>query len=427
MLALALVVLLAPSAATAETYERTGSYLDFATRPKVTDRPDVSFDAAGVPRLARNGRLVYNPVTISNHGLERFSLWATSGDEAELARAKSAADWLVANQRLPSGIWVYDYDFTVGGMGVTLRAPWSSAMAQGVAISLLTRMYAETGDPAYLSAAEAGTAPLDVPVSRGGHVTGFWRNPSKPFYEEYPTQPASYALNGFMFTLFGLYDLAEAGSSTGRRLFDSGIDTLKAALPYYDTPSGLSAYHLGHLTSPPRRVHSALSYHAIHVMQLRFLASVAPSETFDRYADRWAAYVPPTPRPRPAPPAAGEPRPARPIVPAPDRSRPVVSSLGLLARPRVGGRGVRVRLSLSEPSKVRFELARRRRARATRFSRLIRAGAGPHRLRIAVPPYHAGLRAGRFWMRVVARDAAGNASRPAYLRFRVLPRRAHRP
>ena len=65
------------------------------------------------------------------------------------------------------------------------------------------------------------------------------------WYEEYPTQPSSFVLNGFIFSLLGLYDLAEAArdanvKSDAGQLYADGLRSLKALAMLYDT--GTSGY-----------------------------------------------------------------------------------------------------------------------------------------------------------------------------------------
>lgn len=70
-------------------------------------------------------------------------------------------------------------------------------------------------------------------------------------YEEYPTTPPSFVLNGFIYSLLGLYDLnSTAPSNIGReagQLFNQGMLSLKKMLLLYDTGSGTS-YDLRHLS-----------------------------------------------------------------------------------------------------------------------------------------------------------------------------------
>lgn len=97
-------------------------------------------------------------------------------------------------------------------------------MGQGHAISVLARaFYHSGGDQKYLKAALNGLKPFRwviqccrlrvkkvckicrVVSSDGGVLATFLNK--YHWYEEYPTQPASFVLNGFIFSLLGLYDL----------------------------------------------------------------------------------------------------------------------------------------------------------------------------------------------------------------------------
>ena len=82
---------------------------------------------------------------------------------------------------------------------------WYGAMCQGQAISVLCRAYHVTKDKKYLVAAEAALGPFQRSVSEGGVQTLFMDK--YDWYEEYPTNPSTFILNGFMYSLIGLYDL----------------------------------------------------------------------------------------------------------------------------------------------------------------------------------------------------------------------------
>jgi len=68
-----------------------------------------------------------------------------------------------------------------------------------------------TKDGRYLHAAENSFQFLTMPQGEGGTLTNMADlNPSLYkyiFFEEYFSKPNGYTLNGFMFTLLGIYDL----------------------------------------------------------------------------------------------------------------------------------------------------------------------------------------------------------------------------
>ena len=196
------------------------------------------------------------------------------------------ADWLVTNQR--RGRWFYDFDFFIHDL--TLAKPWSSAMAQGQAMSLLSRAYRLTGSSGIGRVRYALCLRCACAVTKGGLRRCFFGNCARPFFEEYPTAPPSYVLNGFMFTLIGLYDLASiAPKSPALSMYQAGRRTLNAALPKYDV-GGVATYDLSHKTVAGREARTRIAdYQAVHVYLLRALDSLGANSRFRHYADRWEA------------------------------------------------------------------------------------------------------------------------------------------
>lgn len=79
-------------------------------------------------------------------------------------------------------------------------------MGQGQAISLLSRAFFQSGgNELYLNTAFAALKPFKVLSKNGGVLSEFMD--LHPWYEEYPTIPPIFILNGFMYSLIGLYDL----------------------------------------------------------------------------------------------------------------------------------------------------------------------------------------------------------------------------
>jgi acid phosphatase type 7 len=116
-----------------------------------------------------------------------------------------------------------------------------------------------------------------------------------------------------------------------------------------------------------------------------------------------------------------------PLVPTPapgpaptDRTAPMLT--GLAVKPRRFSRRAVFRYTLSETAKVRFGISRvRGKGRARRVGRIRDAGAaGANRRRFFCRVQGRRLRAGRYTARAVARDPAGNYSKPKKVRFRIV-------
>jgi heparosan-N-sulfate-glucuronate 5-epimerase len=165
-------------------------------------------------------------------------------------------------------------------------------MGQGHALSVLARAYHHSGgDTTYLHAALAGLRPFEVASSAGGVLANFLGR--IPWYEEYPTQPASFVLNGFIYALLGLYDLstvAPSASQQATQLFRQGMVSLKQLLLLYDTGSG-TTYDLRHFMLGVAPNLARWDYHATHVNQLLLLATIDHDPLLTATAERWIGYM----------------------------------------------------------------------------------------------------------------------------------------
>lgn len=214
------------------------------------------------------------PVTVLQLGL---GAWQRSIDEHDPSRdgwariARRVGEWATLDMD-GHGRFVHHQP-----MPHTYRIPasWHSAMAQGLGASLLVRTGLER------EADRAAASLLDPSfglVFAGEHG---------PILQEYPAEPRPHVLNGWMWALYGLYDLASAPARLApdaRTAFDDGVAALVASLPAYETVGCWSTYD--RYPHPIANVASAF-YHRLHVNMLRALSRLAPHEELDATADRW--------------------------------------------------------------------------------------------------------------------------------------------
>lgn len=270
-------------------YSTDSEFLYFGNIPLITSASNFKL-VDGIPLVLQNGKFHYDPVSIMQYGLQQYSFYKYDKDETHVQNIKTVADWLVDNQDKKSGKWLYNFQFAVGGTSSTLAAGWSSSMGQGQGISLLARAYLLTGNESYLNAAKLALEPLKLSVAEGGlHETIGGYN----FYTEYPTSPPDYTLNGYMFTLFGIYDLSIVTNDTdAAKMFNDGITLLCQVLPYYDLPDKkISAYNLSYLTESMDKAHTSKFYHKVHIIQLNALYSVTGNKTLYDYMQKWKSYI----------------------------------------------------------------------------------------------------------------------------------------
>jgi hypothetical protein len=240
-------------------------------------------DAAGV--LLTGTAKVYHPIRIAQFALHRHGRWLAAGDDAARVEFLAQARWLRDRQQRGGIPGLYRFGFP----WKKYAAPrgWSSAMAQGEAISVLLRAEGLQPGAGFGSAALRAAEPFRYDLAEGGVV---WRSGTDVFFEEIANRYAPHVLNGCVFALWGLWELAErGGDAQHRRLAEACAITLRRWVPAYDT-GWWTLYSL--LRSAARRPHIAtLKYHAFHVAQMRVLAEMFDERVFAAAADRWSSYV----------------------------------------------------------------------------------------------------------------------------------------
>ncbi len=256
---------------------------------------EIIFDSSGVPRnLFRWGGPYYYSVTIGHHGLSCISRYIIDKSPEDLNGAAAVTKWLLESQA-DNGAWPVEYDHDwFPPRCKELKAPWPSAMGQGLCISFLARAAALDlpigfAKETLIRAAERALGPYAVSVDQGGVRASFLGK--YPWFEEYPTDPHSFVLNGFIYSILGPYDLYCANSNKEAiKLYKDGIRSLKIMLPMFDLGRS-SAYDLTHITTgkfPPNIARG--SYHFIHVQLLSVLNHIE-SGAFSDVVERWNLYL----------------------------------------------------------------------------------------------------------------------------------------
>lgn len=168
-----------------------------------------------------------------------------------------------------------------------LSPGWFSAMGQGQAISVLLRAHALTGDRAYVETARRALEPLTVPVAAGGLVREL---AGAPVLEEYPTTTPCAVLNGWIFALLGVHELATVtGDEAAQSLLRASVDGLLALLSRYDV-GWWSLYSLHDHGRPDL---AKPFYQRLHPVMLDALALARPDPRLSEMADRWRAQIGP--------------------------------------------------------------------------------------------------------------------------------------
>jgi heparosan-N-sulfate-glucuronate 5-epimerase len=220
----------------------------------------------------------------------------TLSTNEHLAQFYQAADWFVAHQDVNGG-WPIPVRRKFGSdFYPVLESGWYSAMGQGHALSLLARAYSVTTNNSHYgeACAKAVSTIFDKNGADNGGVRAMFMD-KFVWYEEYPTSPSSFVLNGFMYALLGLYDVKSlnvlGAADKAESLYDLGLISLKTMLPLYDTGSG-TFYDLRHYTVAGISPNLArLDYHVTHINQLLTFATFEKDPIFKTIAERWVGYT----------------------------------------------------------------------------------------------------------------------------------------
>lgn len=271
-------------------YNYLGDYLNYS-KTKEYEKPQI-------PKVRYGENYYYNPTIVAQFALTQYGKYI-NGNEQAYDLFIEAIEKIISMQD-DTGAFTYDFKWKYYLTGETYKPGWASAMAQGQCLSALARAYYLTNNDEFLKAGNKAFEFLITPISEGGVLTTLADlDPSLKNYiifEEYVSNPNGYTLNGYMFTLLGVYDwwqlnyeLDLEGHKKYKNYFDKGINTLIKILPYYDI-GGFTSYDLGHYTFD-KEPHIGVKYHSVHIYLLHALYSVTNESQLKHFENIWYDYV----------------------------------------------------------------------------------------------------------------------------------------
>ena len=225
-------------------------------------------DSEELPKVKDDyGNDVVFPVAIIQFGLGLYDLYLGTGDIRYKNKFFQCALWAYENQQ-DNGAWDnFSIFFPENPFG---------AMCQGEAASLLLRAYKECGENKYYLAAKKAIDYMLLPETSGG-VTSYING--SPCFLECTNHSA--ILNGWIFALMGVYDMA-LFEQNYKKYFEDSLELLADFLPKYDA-GDWSLYDLsGNYASP--------FYHRLHIAQLKALTIISNNESIKMYLEKFTSY-----------------------------------------------------------------------------------------------------------------------------------------
>lgn len=234
--------------------------------------------------LPQQNRRVFFPITILNFGLGSLDCYYTSGETRYRAQAESAARWVVRHLNAEGYL-----DNLFPELEPDHRYHSSnSGMAQGEALSLLTRVHREIGahpDPASTAfgkdvegAIAAVRENLLKPLEEGGTVLA---GKGPLVFCEVCRTDEYVVLNGWIYALFGLLDYSRwSGDERARDLFHESARLMGRELDSYAMAQGWSRYdNKGRVCSP--------FYHRLHIHLLDAMFRLTGDRAFAAALERF--------------------------------------------------------------------------------------------------------------------------------------------
>lgn len=250
--------------------EIKGYYNDLTN--KVNDI--ICLDENGIPVNTTIANVeAYFPITIFQYGLGLYDLYLESKDTTYKKKFMIIADWALKKQE-KSGMW--DCMETLKDSAHETQ----SSMCQGEGASVLLRAYKITSDKKYFKGAEMAIKFMLKSVDEGGTCLYIG---DEVIFQEYVSKYNLSVLNGWIFSLFGLYDYyIETKNEKINTIMSKSIDTLINKLKQYDRGFWTNYDLKGTIASP--------TYHDLHIKQLRLLYEIFGKKEFYVYAVKWEKY-----------------------------------------------------------------------------------------------------------------------------------------
>jgi hypothetical protein len=226
-----------------------------------------------------DGKNYYSVINLAQYALGAYEEYLKTNNLKWYHEFIKHCDWLVENHmkfKKCDGIWINKYPMKVFG----LEKEWSSGLAQAFGISALVRAFNETQEEKYLKAALKASEAYFVNVEDGGVL---YEENDFMCFEEYTTNSPSSVLNGYIFSIWSLYDLKMiCNDEKIENLYNRSIKNLTRNIGKWD----LGFWSRYDLWEKHYNIASYF-YHKLHIKQLKVLYRLTNEEIFIKYAKKW--------------------------------------------------------------------------------------------------------------------------------------------
>jgi glycosyltransferase involved in cell wall biosynthesis len=250
--------------------------IDMSSCPALAYFPPLLQGVAAEVTLAAD-----NPAKVAQHALVDWNRYLGKSEEGSASSFLGYAYWFVEHE-LSIGDDRVGWPISSPHPDVPGGGPWLSALAQGLALSVLIRAYQLSGQEVFLEVAQRAARTFEKDILDGGVNAPIGEEGI--FLEEVSAYPATHALGGCLFALLGLYDyVAFTGDARAGAVIERVQLTLHTLLREFD--AGFWTY-----TDLLHRTLASPDQQSLHAELLEVLAGVSGCEHCLQLSARWTRY-----------------------------------------------------------------------------------------------------------------------------------------
>ena len=236
------------------------------------------FDSNGVPMVGWGNEAKYSAVNIAQYGFILHTFWIENKSDEYLKVMHACLNKLIEQEshECDAIFWREKYHSD----RYNLPKNWASAMSLGECLSFYLRMYQITNDESLLEKSNKIFNAFDVSTLNNG--VSYIDNEGDLWLEEYPSNPASCVLNGFIYAVFGLIDYYRVtGNSKAKDKIAACEKTLVKNISFYD--AGYWSYYDLYYFELVKYYYQK----NVHIPQLEALYKIFNNDIFNLQAQKW--------------------------------------------------------------------------------------------------------------------------------------------
>lgn len=267
--------------------------LPYAFASTIGAYDDVSLDSNGVPLYNYKGEITYHPAYIAAYAYNHYRDYYYYENESSKKKFLDASMWL-RDQCVYTTYGFCSYRYFIENEYYEVYSDWTSAMAQGQALSSLIAASYLTNDTSYLDVAYDALSAFGY-LAKDKGVMSF--RSDLLWFEEYVSETLdSGVLNGFLFAMAGINHLLInfPEISLASEFFDNGVSVLESEIDQFDMHF-TSHYNVNLDSDKVDQIASAMgsgfdAYHELHIAQLAWMLEKTSSKIIQQMYSKFIMY-----------------------------------------------------------------------------------------------------------------------------------------